>query len=65
MVLLLIYSGCVTATLPRRINTPKKTKVFLVDIPDSLKKYLPEKIINNCEFCPHIPEFQKTSMIYI
>jgi len=46
-------SGCVTAVLPKRRNIPKKKKCFLVDVPDSLKAYIPEDVLEHSEFVEH------------
>ncbi|MCM1251871.1 MAG: polysaccharide pyruvyl transferase family protein [Clostridium sp.] len=46
-------SGCLTLTLPKRKEKPDKEKVFLVDIPTALEKYMPEAIKENCEYVTH------------
>lgn len=46
-------SGCVTAVLPKRTNTPAKKKCFLVDVPDSLRPYIPESVLEYSEFVEH------------
>lgn len=50
-------SGCVTAVLPRRKQTPKKKKVFFVDIPESLKDFIPKELLDVGEFVTHQPSF--------
>ena len=37
-------AGCVTMVFPKRERAPKPGKVFLVDIPDSLRLFLPKEI---------------------
>lgn len=46
-------SGCLTISLPRREKEPDKKKVFLVDIPSALEKYIPSEIKENCEYINH------------
>lgn len=41
--------GCVTATLPARKTPPENGKAFLVDVPDSLLKYIPKDIKERSE----------------
>lgn len=53
-------SGCVTALLPKRIHKPIKEKVFFIDIPNGLKKYIPESLLQNGEFISHQPPFMHT-----
>lgn len=50
-------SGCVTALLPKRVNQPSMKKVFFVDIPKGLEKYIPEDLLNAGEFISHQPRF--------
>lgn len=54
-------SGCVTAVLPRRMTKPQNGKVFFVDIPDNLMKYIPDKLIENGEFINHHVVFERSS----
>lgn len=46
-------SGCVTAVLPKRTNTPKEKKCFLVDVPKSLEPYIPKVVLEHCEYVEH------------
>lgn len=47
-------AGCLTMTLPRRkIGEHDPKKVFLVDIPNSLKKYIPAAILEASEVVHH------------
>ncbi|MDD7402618.1 MAG: polysaccharide pyruvyl transferase family protein [Butyribacter sp.] len=50
-------SGCVTAVLPKRKTTPSARKVFFVDIPESVKPYIPEELLEAGEFVSHQPLF--------
>ncbi len=43
-------SGCYSLTLPRRKVNPKHEKVFFVGIPESFKKYIPQKYLQNAVF---------------
>lgn len=43
-------SGCVTVTFPRRSKKPIKNKVFFVDIPNAIEKYIPQELKENCEY---------------
>lgn len=54
-------SGCVTLLLPKRKNIPKNEKVFLVDIPQQLNKYIPKEILENAEYINHQPSFLRIS----
>lgn len=47
-------SGCVTIMMPKRSIEPKRSKTFFVDIPDSLEKYIPKKLKENCEYVKHV-----------
>lgn len=53
--ILAYLGGCLTATFPCRRSGDNKTrdKVFFVDIPDSFKQFVPEKIWGNGEFISH------------
>lgn len=46
-------SGCLTVTLPRRDSNITGKKVFLVDVPDELRPFIPDEISNNCEEISH------------
>ncbi|MDF2944244.1 MAG: polysaccharide pyruvyl transferase family protein [Herbinix sp.] len=46
-------SGCLTITLPKRKLEPIVTKVFFVDIPESLEQYIPKPLKENCEYIKH------------
>lgn len=46
-------SGCVTGLLPKRTKNNFQKKVFFIDIPESLKKYIPEKLLHIGEFTSH------------
>lgn len=39
--------GCATITFPKRERTPLNGKVYLVDVPETLKEYLPDWIKEN------------------
>ena len=54
-------SGCLTLTLPTRKNCPDERKVFFVDIPDSLRGYIPEELVKDGEFITHQPDFHRSS----
>jgi len=43
-------SGCLTLTLPRRKVEPSIEKVFLVDTPEGIENYLPDKYKYNIEY---------------
>lgn len=49
-------SGCITITLDKRETNPEKGKVFFVDTPASLEKYIPEDILLNKKEVSHIVE---------
>lgn len=53
-------SGCVTATLPKRLIEPKHPKVFLVDIPEDIIKLIPENIMKRAEVASHILHYNRT-----
>lgn len=55
-------SGCLTITLPKRKNCPKVKKVFFVDIPTKVKKYIPKELWNNYEYIEHEGIIQNTPM---
>lgn len=57
-------SGCLTITLPRRKKEPKNGKVFFVDIPSELEKYIPEKLKKNCEYAKHEGQIGHAPMTY-
>ncbi|MDD3138137.1 MAG: polysaccharide pyruvyl transferase family protein [Lachnospiraceae bacterium] len=46
-------SGCLTVTLPKRDKQPEDGKVFLIDIPETLEKYVPNDLKKNCEYIKH------------
>lgn len=47
--------GCLTVALPKReMNPEKQNKVFIVDVPDELKKYIPQEIKENAIWDTHI-----------
>ncbi len=46
-------SGCLTTLLPCRQKLPEKEKVFLVDVPIGLSRYIPEKIKECSEVISH------------
>lgn len=47
--------GCLTVALPkRRKNSKKQNKVFIVDIPEGLKKFIPNNIEKDAEYGTHI-----------
>lgn len=54
-------SGCATALLPIRLSKPKKQKVFFIDIPNSLKPFIPEEFKKNAEYLTHYIEFKRLS----
>lgn len=54
-------SGCATALLPRRKTVPSAGKVFLVDVPESLSEYIPDKLKENAEYISHQPPFERMS----
>jgi hypothetical protein len=43
-------NGCLTATLPKRGNDNGYLKTFFADAPIEIKKYVPQEILDNCEF---------------
>lgn len=47
-------NGCLTAALPLRKTTGHEQKVFLVDIPQELYKYIPKELLENSEKVTHI-----------
>ena len=55
-------SGCLTITLPKRKETPNKKKVFLIDVPQSLKEYIPTEIRQYCEELTHEVEVNNYPM---
>lgn len=46
-------TGCFTLCFPRRVATPSKSKVFLIDIPQELESFIPEAIKQNGEKITH------------
>lgn len=47
-------SGCMTVVFEKRKVTPKKAKIYLVDIPKTLKNYIPEEIWKYSEEITHM-----------
>ncbi len=48
-------NGCLTAAFPLRDdNSGERTKVFLVDPPDKLLRYIPKNLLDNSETVTHI-----------
>lgn len=47
------FSGCMTITLPVRKKCPSKNKIFMVDTPTSLEKYIPNELKDNIEYITH------------
>ncbi|WP_455714249.1 polysaccharide pyruvyl transferase family protein [Anaerosporobacter sp.] len=54
-------TGCVTALLPKRINVPKRKKVFFIDVPNSLKPHIPAELLQEAEFLEHHIVFERLS----
>lgn len=46
-------SGCLTLCFPKRENTPVDGKVFLVDQPKEIEKYMPENLRHKVEYITH------------
>ena len=47
--------GCLTVTLPKRKASPEtQNKIFIVDVPDHVKKYIPQTIKDNAIWDTHI-----------
>ena len=44
------FSRCLTITLPKRKNTPQKEKIFMVNVPNKLHKFIPKEILDKAEF---------------
>ncbi|MCM1251840.1 MAG: polysaccharide pyruvyl transferase family protein [Clostridium sp.] len=57
-------SGCLTITLPKRKHSVSlnEGKVFLVDIPNSLKAYIPDNLLQNAEYITHSVEVEHYPM---
>ena len=53
------FSGCLTLTFPKRKEDPSSGKVFLVDIPESIKTRIPVKIRDCAEEISHNYHFKK------
>lgn len=53
-------SGCITALLPKREKKDTQTKIICVDIPESLKKYIPKKYESQLEYMSHIYPIRRT-----
>ena len=43
-------SGCITATLDKREKEPENGKVFLVDAPDEILKFMPKELLSKTEY---------------
>ncbi|WP_207643856.1 polysaccharide pyruvyl transferase family protein [Desulfitobacterium sp. PCE1] len=43
-------NGCLTATFPKREIMKNETKVIFADAPMALKKFIPKRLFDNCEF---------------
>lgn len=53
-------NGCMTAVLPIRENRDiERKKVFFIDVPAGLKKYIPDSLYEDCEFVTHQKYFSK------
>lgn len=48
------YAGCMTLTLPHKDSVIIGNKVLFVDVPDSIKVYIPKEYSMCCEFSSHI-----------
>ena len=46
-------TGCLTITLPEREKEPENGKVFLVDAPPTVEKYMPEALRKNIVYVTH------------
>lgn len=46
-------SGCLSITLPIREKKDTQTKVFLVDAPNGIEKYLPDRLKKDIEYITH------------
>lgn len=54
-------NGCMTAILPRYTGTPGE-KVLFVDAPKALLPYIPEALLENCEFSTQQYYFQQSDI---
>lgn len=52
-------SGCMTITLPKRKVFPTNQKVFMVDTPKSLDKYVPVHLKDKIEYITHEVEIEE------
>lgn len=52
-------SGCVTLTLPRRKESTKQTKIYLVDVPQTLEEYIPEELKDRVVRKTHAYNYEK------
>jgi hypothetical protein len=59
--ILAYMTGCITAILPKRPIRNRKNKTFFVDIPDSLNKFIPDKLKKNCEYLSHLIPIESDS----
>lgn len=57
-------SGCITTIFNKRIFEPDKKKIYLIDIPSKLEKYLPEDIKNNAIKETHLLPLEKKDMTH-
>lgn len=55
-------SGCLTMTFPKRDNTKKYDKIFVVDCPDNIDEYLPDTIKGNAEYMSQVIRKNSTSI---
>ena len=46
--------GCLTVTLPKRESSPLEGKTFIVDIPEKLKEFVPQKIADKADLGTHL-----------
>lgn len=46
-------TGCLTITLPERDKEPEEGKVFLVDAPSAVERYIPEDLKKNLVYVTH------------
>lgn len=58
-------TGCFTVCFPKRSNEPKTRKVFFVDTPQALEKYIPIEFRNNCEYITHAVSMKKYPVDFV
>lgn len=46
-------NACITLTLPSEAKLPQNGKIFLIDVPEKAKKYIPKDFYNKIEFLDH------------